>query len=282
MENKKCNKCGIEKFLSEFYNDKTKKDGKTTVCKKCKDLKNKENYQNNRDEFIEYKKEWYNKNIDKHKANSKKWRIENIELKRQQNKEWSNNNPDKVKESQKKYYEKNKEVINKKNVALAKRKPEKTREISKRHYLKNKESINKKRNIYDKKRRSHDLDYRLKRNISSCFGRVIKIKINSKDRTFFKYTEIEYIEYINYFKKNYKKELEDYLTSPKKWAIDHIIPCSLYNFTDLEEIKKCWNPRNLRIISKKENSDKKDNLIIELLIKHDIFDLLPKGININV
>lgn len=33
---KKCNKCGIEKSLTEFHNDKDKKDGKATLCKACK------------------------------------------------------------------------------------------------------------------------------------------------------------------------------------------------------------------------------------------------------
>lgn len=36
MERKICNKCGIEKDISEFYKDKQKKDGYSNTCKKCK------------------------------------------------------------------------------------------------------------------------------------------------------------------------------------------------------------------------------------------------------
>ncbi len=31
-----CNRCKIEKSLDSFHNDKTKKDGKSTLCKSCK------------------------------------------------------------------------------------------------------------------------------------------------------------------------------------------------------------------------------------------------------
>jgi hypothetical protein len=33
---KKCTKCAIEKNASEFYNDKTRRDGLTSQCKECK------------------------------------------------------------------------------------------------------------------------------------------------------------------------------------------------------------------------------------------------------
>ena len=35
MNTKICNKCGIEKPLSEFYNRSASKDKKTTYCKAC-------------------------------------------------------------------------------------------------------------------------------------------------------------------------------------------------------------------------------------------------------
>ena len=44
---KKCSKCGIEKELSEFVKNKSKKDGLSYICKQCN---------------IEYQKEWYKKN----------------------------------------------------------------------------------------------------------------------------------------------------------------------------------------------------------------------------
>jgi hypothetical protein len=38
MENKFCSKCENEKLINEFYNDRTKKDGKQSCCKECKKI----------------------------------------------------------------------------------------------------------------------------------------------------------------------------------------------------------------------------------------------------
>lgn len=44
METKKCSKCGIEKPLSEFYNNSETKSGKSSQCKKCHKESCKKNY----------------------------------------------------------------------------------------------------------------------------------------------------------------------------------------------------------------------------------------------
>lgn len=36
-----CTKCNVEKELSEFYKDKSKKDGLSSSCKECKTAQNK-------------------------------------------------------------------------------------------------------------------------------------------------------------------------------------------------------------------------------------------------
>ena len=41
MEKKRCKRCGQEKDLSEFHKDKSKKDGRKTVCKSCLSRKKK-------------------------------------------------------------------------------------------------------------------------------------------------------------------------------------------------------------------------------------------------
>lgn len=38
MEKKKCNKCGDKKSFSEFHQDKSAKDGLTSICKMCKGI----------------------------------------------------------------------------------------------------------------------------------------------------------------------------------------------------------------------------------------------------
>lgn len=70
---KVCTKCGIEKELSEFYKDKSMKDGFISSCKVCRNkyLKNyrttdnyKKYYALNNDDRRLYKKEYYKTNVD--------------------------------------------------------------------------------------------------------------------------------------------------------------------------------------------------------------------------
>lgn len=52
METKVCPKCGRELPLSDFYNDRSKKDGKESNCKECR----KEHRENNKEKIKKYQK----------------------------------------------------------------------------------------------------------------------------------------------------------------------------------------------------------------------------------
>lgn len=99
METKICNSCHIEKELTEFGRDKNKKDGLKNTCKDCRKIESKNRYlknpqyfmdyrKNHRDEILiklkkwreknpEKRKESYQKNIDKEKQYSIKYRKNN-------------------------------------------------------------------------------------------------------------------------------------------------------------------------------------------------------------
>ena len=58
------------------------------------------------------------------------------------------------------------------------------------------------------------------------------------------------------------------------WEIDHIIPCSYFDFSDPEQQYICFNFRNLQPLWKDKNSSKRDRIpdnYIEILedIKND-------------
>jgi hypothetical protein len=54
---KTCNKCGLEKSLQEFGNNKNKRDGKQSYCKLCGQAYNKAHYR----KFPEKRREWNEK-----------------------------------------------------------------------------------------------------------------------------------------------------------------------------------------------------------------------------
>lgn len=56
METKICTKCGIEKPLTEFVKNKTKKNGYASECKECKHKRYLDYYKNNKSKFYANKK----------------------------------------------------------------------------------------------------------------------------------------------------------------------------------------------------------------------------------
>lgn len=61
---KNCSKCGEDKHLSLFSKDKSKRDGRCTICKDCKS---------------EYRRDYYSDNAEKARADSLRWYRENRE-----------------------------------------------------------------------------------------------------------------------------------------------------------------------------------------------------------
>jgi hypothetical protein len=62
-----------------------------------------------------------------------------------------------------------------------------------------------------------------------------------------------------YLEKQFTKEMnwENYGTY---WQVDHIIPCKAFNFSDDEQIKKCYHYSNLQPLPKSVNISKSDKL----------------------
>ena len=116
---KKCNKCGIEKPLSEFHKYKTNKDGYKTWCKACKKKDSARYYQENKDKICELSARYYQENKDKivrYRQERKDKIAESMARYRQENK-------DKISKSKARYHQELKanepacvyQIINKKN-----------------------------------------------------------------------------------------------------------------------------------------------------------------------
>jgi len=132
---------------------------------------------------------------------------------------------------------------------------------------------------YKAKRRLEDVNFKL----NELIGNAIRLSV--QDKGFRKWSSI-----LGYSVETLKIHLEStlqegitwevYLKNSNKFHIDHIIPISAYSFNSCNDIefKKCWNYRNLRIITYKENLEKLSSVQPELIKKYEIEDLLPKDI----
>jgi|SRR6478609_7250853 len=84
---KKCTKCLIEKELTEFYNHKNSKDGKTEQCGACMLQHHYEYRQTDlfkdrvkSKEFKQKRKDWYKANIEERRTYNNLWSKENPEI----------------------------------------------------------------------------------------------------------------------------------------------------------------------------------------------------------
>ena len=76
---------------------------------------------------------------------------------------------------------------------------------------------------------------------------------------------------VDYFNMWIERQFNDKMTWDNQgiyWEIDHVIPCSSFDFTNETEIKKCFNWKNMRPCERIENYSKNDKIIQTLIDDH--------------
>jgi len=303
MENKKriCPKCGLEKFYKDFNKSSSTVHGCTVYCKICCALKKKERYIK-RTNRIDLK----NKKIKSLESGYKKCnrchevKELNCFTKRKRNADGFSGQcnqciSNKEKERIQKYNEirKDANIINK---ICEKCRVEKTiinfntrksfkdgydnvcidcRKIYQHdYYEKNSITLIKKKLDFLEYKRKTDLPYILKLRTRNLFRIRLSQLNHKKNKPFFKYTNISLDEYILFLQKD--PLWQNYLNN-EKIHLDHIIPMSIYDFGNGEDIKRCWNPNNLRLLFAEDNLYKSNKLDMDLIKKHNIEHLLPEN-----
>lgn len=266
-----CRKCKSLKERDEFVKDKNRKDGIAKICRKCNNQR---------------QKEYQNKNKEKVRKWSKKWREQNKEYIREKERHdlgrdtanenfvlrRGNEKPLKeIREKRKKYlkrYEKeNKEKIKEtKRLYYLKIKEEKWKKFKQR--MENDLTFKEKhlKNIVErnKKRRKNDINYKLKTilrgriyhaiNDNNKFDKTIEI-LGCSIQDFKLYLESKFLPGMSW--NNYGLWRKG---QPMTWHIDHIIPCSAFDLSKEEEQKKCFHWSNMRPLWALENIMKGDKI----------------------
>lgn len=57
------------------------------------------------------------------------------------------------------------------------------------------------------------------------------------------------------------------------WDIDHIIPQCMFDFTILDEVRTCWDPKNVRPLRREENAKKSNEIDIKLIEEYGLLDI---------
>jgi len=111
MKTKICSRCKIEKLISEFNKDKSKKDGYYSSCKECNKKRDKEYRQNHKHEIDVYQKEYRQKNKEYFRQKAKEYYQLNKEKLKEYKTIYRENNKEKIKAQQIEYRENNPEKI---------------------------------------------------------------------------------------------------------------------------------------------------------------------------
>jgi len=112
MQRKICSKCKIEKDQSEFYKDRSSKDGLHNRCKLCRKEYDRNRYIENRDKITERVREHQQKNRDKVLEQKREYYHKNRDKKAEYDKKYRQKNQDKIAEYNKKYQQENKDIVN--------------------------------------------------------------------------------------------------------------------------------------------------------------------------
>jgi len=195
-----------------------------------------------------------------------------IFCKREQDRIYSLEHKEDKKIYDKKRYSSKREEIKKAVILYSLEHKEEKKIYDKEYREKNWGNISKKKLDYEKERKKKDPYYKIRRNISSLLNNYLKKNINTKNTIGYNTKEI---------KEHLEKQFDENMSwnnYGSYWQIDHIIPQSLYDFSNDLETKKCWNINNLRPLEKKENNKKSNSLDISLIEQYKIENLIPINI----
>ena len=220
------NKLLLQKKSKEYYKKNKLKIKEYSIKNKLLIQKTKKEYLIKNKLLIQKKrKEYYEKNYEKNKLlvqkKSKEYRIKNKLLMREKRKEYTIKNKLLVVEKRKEYYEKNKKIANKK------------------------------RREYTKKRRVEDISFRISSNIRGRISHALKSNSKSSKTIDLLGCDIAFLK--QYLESKFKDGMcwENY--GFKVWHIDHIKPCSLFDFKNIEDQKQCFHYTNLQPLSAIDN-----------------------------
>lgn len=219
-----CRVCDVNKQISEYHKDKSRKDGIRSICKECSSNKNKKYYKDNKVKLS---------------IKNKEWRVNNHDTIIERNKKWKEDNPEKYKEIQNTYIKKNKRKIQDYRNQYNKKRKKNDPVYNLRCGLSRTISDTLREGDFTKKSKTCE--------ILGCSFEELK-----------EYLELQFEDWMTWDNKGNPKD--GILEPNKSWDIDHIIPTSTAKTE--EDIIRLNHYTNLQPLCSYVNRIvKKDNII---------------------
>lgn len=256
---RRCSKCKETKPLDDFGNDKKGRLGKSYRCKECARKASSAHHYANRDHHNAVQRAWHHANKTKANADSRAYRAAHRDELLAKQKLWRDKNKSTQKERDRAKYLKRRTAVLKRCKEYASENREKTSTYRKDYRQKNKKRIRQQIQAWYNTKRKTDPSFRvlcaLRRRITHA------IKGNNKSDRTVKLLGCTVVDFIAH--------LEGLFTAGMtwdnygKWHIDHIRPCSFYDFSDPEQQRACFHYTNMQPLWSEANQRKGKHLNLE-------------------
>lgn len=220
-------------------------------------------YKKNKLKIAENQKRYELRNIDKVKAGRHATYLRGRERKL----EYSRKRYQRLKERYKQYRIDNKDRIKDANYFYRLNNLEKCREKCRNYYQKHKEHINKYYQNHKKvitkqlkEKYKKDVNYKLQKNLRNSLNRVLKSTCQTKIGSAIKHLGCSIPELKKYLESQFDGTMTWDNHRLRGWHIDHIVPLSIFNLEDIEQLKVACHYTNLQPMWWRENIIKYNKL----------------------
>ncbi len=260
---KVCNKCGIEKPISEFNTNKK-------WCRLCEREYHKIYYEKNKEKVKEKVSKYREENIDKVRETNKKYKQTHRQLLRDKAKRYYYDNRDTILEKHKdymvdynkEYYEKNKDDLLDKKREYQEKNKEQIKEYRKIYEKENREKIQSRHRkylqVYTKERKENDALFKMTIQLRGLISGSFTRRGYTKKSNTYKIIGTDYKTFYNHMLKTFKDNYGYDWDGKEPVHIDHIIPLAIAT-TEQEIIDLCYYT-NLQLLKTKDNLEKGDRL----------------------
>ena len=237
-----CSKCKIKKPLTEYHNNSSKRDGKASACKECRNAYNREKSREIGYDVL-YRRA-LERDPDKYKARAAKYYERNTEKVKARSREWREKNPEKKKQQRALHYQNNREQYIERAAKWAEENRGRRREISRDYAA---------RFYNDPENRPVIIARKL---LSRILGLTGKRKAAR--------TEAALGYSVSELRSHLEKHFQEGMSwdNHGEWHVDHVIPVSEMVALGIECPKKINSLDNLRPIWAEENLKKGNRFIL--------------------
>lgn len=230
-EMKACTICKQELPIESFSKDKSRKDGLSPRCKKCKSQLDARYRSSHLQQIKERQKIYYDNNSQRIKERASSWYYNNTEAHSERMRQYFQDNKEQIKRKQSEWNEKNKEKMQK--------------------YI----------NDYIKNKYQTDVNYKVK----SILSARLRASIDKKSASTLDYLGCSISDFRDWIEYQFDESMS-WENHGECWHFDHVKPCASYDLSNNEHVAECFNWKNIRPCLVKINlskHDKVDEILIE-------------------